>query len=133
MPSPLRGDPTRTITIQNRMVADMTRRFKQVSKNIIELVVKDDAFGLGLVDGLFKTNKKIVVNQQVPFQAWRFQTDAQKARSFRRLLKRQVDTHILTPVGGISGKPWTAPYIESVYKKGAIRAYTDLRAEDLAN
>lgn len=134
MASPLKGDPTRTMTLQNRFVADMTRRFRRVSKNITELVVKDDAFGLGSTDGVFKTNEQEVTeNQQVPFQAWRFQTNAQKVRSYRRWLKKQVDAHILTPVGGISGKPWTAPYIESAYKKGAIRAYTDLRAEDLAN
>jgi SPP1 gp7 family putative phage head morphogenesis protein len=113
----------------------MIRRFKAVSKAITELVVRDDAFGLGPVDGLFRVNEsaqEILKNQQVPFQAWKFQTDAQKVRSYRRWLKKQVDANILTPVGGISGKPWTAPYIESVYRKGAIRAYTDLRSEDLA-
>jgi hypothetical protein len=103
----------------------MVRRFKQLSKDITELVVKDDAFGLG--DSL------AIFNQQVPFQAWRFQTDAQKIKSYRIWLGRQVRAGILAPEGGISGRPWTAPYIESVYRKGAIRAYTDLRSEDLAN
>jgi len=122
---PLRGDPTRTITLQNKFVADMARRFKLLSKHIYELVVKDDAFGLGSTDAIF--------NQQVPFQAWKFQTNAQKVKSYRIWLKQQVDANILTPVGGVSGKPWTAPYIESVYRQGSIRAYTDLRSEELAN
>ena len=125
MARPLKGDPTRTITLQNRFVADMTRRFKKLSKSINELVVKDDAFGLGDSNAIF--------NQQVPFQAWRFQTDGQKVRSYRRWLKKQIDAGILTPVGGIDDRPWTAPYIQSSYQKGSIRAYTDLRAEELAN
>ena len=126
MPNQLKKDPTRTTTLQRRFMADMTRRFKKLSKNIQELVVDDDAFGLD--------NTGIIqLNQQIPNQAWRFQSDAQKIRSYRRWLKNQVDALILTPIGGLQDKPWTAPYIESAYKKGAIRAYTDLRAEDLAN
>ncbi len=122
----LKRDPTRTTTLQRRFMADMTRRFKKLSKNIQELIVDDDA--LGLLNTGIQT-----INQQVPNQAWRFQSDPQKVKSYRRWLKQQVDALILTPVGGIQDKPWTAPYIESAYKKGAIRAYTDLRAEDLAN
>ncbi len=125
MPNQLKKDPTRTTTLQRRFMADMTRRFKKLSRNIQELVVDDDAFGL-------ENTGVIRLNQQVPNQAWRFQSDAQKVKSYRRWLKNQVDALILTPVGGLQDKPWTAPYIESAYKKGAIRAYTDLRAEELA-
>ncbi len=131
MASPLRGDPTRTTTLQNRFVADMTRRFKKLSKAINELVVKDDAFGLGDSNAIFQNT--ITKNQQVPFQAWRAQTNAQKVKSYRRWLKQQIDAGILTTVGGIDDRPWTAPYIQSAYRKGSIRAYTDLRAEELAN
>lgn len=125
MPNQLKKDPTRTTTLQRRFMADMTRRFKKLSKNIQELVVDDDAFGLD--------NTGIIqLNQQIPNQAWRFQSDAQKIRSYRRWLKNQVDALILTPIGGLQDKPWTAPYIESAYKKGALRAYTDVHSEDLA-
>jgi SPP1 gp7 family putative phage head morphogenesis protein len=126
MPNQLKTDPTRTTTLQKQFMADMRRRFKWLSKNIQELVVDDDAFGLGELS-------IVSLNQQVPFQAWRFNTDAQKVQSYRKWLTQQVNAGILNPVGGISGKPWTAPYIESAYKKGAIRAYTDLRVEDLVN
>ena len=106
-------------------MVDMTRRFKKLSKAIVELVVDDDAFGL-IKGELFTFNK------QVPKQAWRFQNDATKLRSYRMWLKQQVDAYILSPVGGgVGGKPWTAPYIESAYKKGSLRAYTDLRAEKM--
>jgi SPP1 gp7 family putative phage head morphogenesis protein len=122
----LKKDPTRTTTIQRRFMADMQRRFKRLSQNIQELVVEDDAFGLDN-DGIQ------ILNQQVSNQAWRFQTDSQKVKSYRKWLKQQIDALVLTVEPGFSGKPWLAPYIESAYKKGAIRAYTDLRSEDLAN
>lgn len=125
MPNQLRIDPTRTTTLQKRFIADMTRRFRKLSKNIKELVVDDDAFGL-------EPNRIIQLNQQVPNQVWQFRTDAGKVKSYRKWLKQQVDALILTPIGGIDDKPWTAPYIESAYKKGSIRAFTDLRAEELA-
>jgi len=121
MPNQLKRDPTRTTLLRRKFMADMTRRFKKLSKAIKVLVVDVDCFGL----------EKLVVLQVR--QAWRFQSSAQKVKAFRQWLQQQVNAGILTPVGGISGKPWTAPYIESAYKKGTLRAYTDLRAEELAN
>jgi len=124
MANQLRIDPTRTTLLRRQFIADMTRRFKKISKALTELIVDDDAFGLN-------TKVNLVVFQQVEAQAWRFQTNPQKVKSYRKWLKQQIDAEILTPIGG-TGKPWTAPYIESAYQKGAIRAYTDLRAEELS-
>lgn len=126
MPNQLKKDPTRTTTLQKQFMADMRRRFKELSKNIQELVVDDDAFGLDV-------STVQTFNQQVPFQVWRFRSDSQKVQAYHAWLTQQVNTGILTPVGGVSGQPWTAPYIESAYKKGAIRAYTDLRKKELAS
>jgi len=125
MPNPLKIDPTRTTLLRKKFVADMTRRFKKISKAIQELVVEDDAFGL-------VKSKPLILSQQVEKQAWRFNTNPQKVKLYRKWLQQQVDVEILTPVGGIEGKPWTAPYIESAYRKGALRAYTDVHAETLA-
>ena len=125
MANQLRIDPTRTTLLRRQFIADMVRRFKKISKALTELIVDDDAFGLN-------TKINLVAFQQVEIQAWRFQTNTQKVASYRKWLKLQIDAEILTPIGGLSGKPWTAPYIESAYQKGAIRSYTDLRAEDLA-
>ena len=126
MANQLKIDPTRTTMLRRRFVADMTRRFKELSKAIRELVIDDDAFGLA-------PGNSFLTLQQVPKQAWRFNTNAQKVKEYRKWLTQQVNAGILKPVGGgISGKPWTAPYIESAYKKGAIRAYTDLRKDELA-
>lgn len=125
MPNQLRRDPTRTTVLRRQMVADMTRRFKIVNKNVRELIVNDDAFGL-------KPFTPFQFNQQVEFQAWRFQTNPQKVRSFRRWLQTQIDNNILTAVGGVDARPWTAPYIESAYRKGLIKAYRDVHSEALA-
>ncbi len=128
MPNQLRLDPTRTTLLRRKFMADMTRRFKKLSKAIQILVVEEDAFGLIL-------SRPMVLQKpptgNVPAQIWRFRTNAQKVKSYRRWLQQQVNAGILTPVGGISGEPWTAPYIESAYKKGGLRAYTDLRAAEL--
>jgi len=123
MPNQLRIDPTRTTLLRRQFVADMTRRFKKLSRAIQTLIVDDDALGLGDPTPLLILQER---------QIWRFKTNAQKVAAYRKWLKQQVDAGILTPVGGISGKPWTAPYIESAYKKAVLRAYTDLRATELA-
>jgi len=126
MANQLRKDPTRTGLLQRQFIADMKRRFKSLSKAIQELVVDDDAFGL-------IENPLISFNQQVARQAWRFNTDAGKVTAYRKWLEQQVNAGILTPIGGVSNKPWTAKYIESSYRKGSLRAYTDLRAGTLAS
>lgn len=130
MPNQARRDPTRTTVLRRNFMADMTRRFKKISKAIEELVVNDDAFGLEESTQLILSQQ--TTNQQVERQVWRFQTDAQKVKSYRRWLKRQINAEILTVEPGFGGRPWTAPYIESAYRKGALRAFTDLRAEQLA-
>ena len=116
----LKKDPTRTGMLRRKFVADMQRRFRLLSKAIQTLVVDEDAFGL--------EGPTILQERQI----WRFRNDSQKVKDYRVWLQQQVDGHILTPVGGLADKPWTAPFIESAYKKGGLRAYTDLRAEDLA-
>ncbi len=136
MANQLKIDPTRTTMLRKKFVADMTRRFRQLSRDIQELVVDDDAFGLAPGDSFLFLKSQLdvstLVNQQVAKQAWRFRTNSQKVKEYRNWLKQRVKLGILKPVGGLPGQPWTATYIESAYKKGAIRAYTDLRVDELA-
>ncbi len=123
-------DPTRTILLRRQFVADMVRRFKIVSKNIQELIVDDDALGLITKEPI---NFNIATNQQVEKQAWRFQTNTQKIKSYRKWLQQQFDAEVLTSVSGISDKPWLSTYIESSYKKGVTRSYTEFNASELAS
>jgi len=123
MLNPLRRDPTKTTMIRNSFIADVYRRFNSIKTVIWEFVVTDDAFGLN-------TAKPIQL-QQVPKQAYRFLTDANKVKAYRKWLQQQIDAKILS-VDSVTGKPWMAMYVESAYKKGLLHAYTDIHKEALA-
>ncbi len=129
MPNTLQLDPTRTTLLRRQMIADMERRFKRISKAVYELIMVEDAFGFKKA-ALFETLNQFITN--VPYQAWAFRTSAQKVQAFRAWLQQQINAHVLTPIGGISGKPWMAKYIESAYRKGMTRAYTEVHKADLA-
>jgi len=105
-------------------MADMKRRFTAVSKAIQELIVGDDALGLDI-------SKPLTFMQQVPKQAWRFKSDANKVKAYRKWLQQQIDAKILS-IDALSGKPWSAVYAESAYRKGMMRAYTQVHKEALA-
>ena len=124
MRNPLKRDPSRTTLLRKKYMADMKRRFSAVSRAIEELIVKDDALGL-------ITSEPLTFQQQVPRQAWRFKSDANKVKSYRKWLQQQIDAKILT-VDAVSGKPWTATYAESAYRKGMTRAYTQIHSTELA-
>ncbi len=114
--NPLRVDPTRTLGLRNAFAIDMRKRFNIIKKEVTQLIVVDDAFGLE--PGV----ERLSLN--VERQAWRFQTDSQKVVSFRRWLQEQVDAGIL--VTDPSGKPWFSKYVESAYKQGILRGYRDV-------
>ena len=118
----LRRDPSRTTMLRRRFIADINRRFKRVSKAVWEFVVVDDAFGL-------EDKSTFVVMRER--QAFRFSTDAQKIGAYHKWLQQQIDADILT-VDSVTAKPWTSTYIESAYKKGMARAYTDVHSIELA-
>ena len=123
----LKRDPTRTTMLRKQFIADVTRRFKALGRAITELVDENDAFGL-------RERPKIKFHAEIPGgkRQYQFLTDAKKVDAYQAWLKQQVDAKILSPVGGIAGKPWTAKYIDSAYMKGGLRAYTDTHAEALA-
>ncbi len=124
MPNQIKIDPSRTTTLRKRFMDDMKRRFRSVEKANTKLIIEDDAFGL---------NTSEPMNFNAERQVWRFRTNPQKVKAYRKWLQEQIDAKILTPIGGISDKPWTAEYVESAYRKGYTRAYTDIFAEELAS
>ena len=124
----LRLDPTRTTLIRRQFISDMVRRFKALNRKIYTLIVTDDVFGLTTPDSPMRFNS--VTNNQ--FQEWRFNNDAQKIFQYRKWLNEQVQSGILTTVGGISDRPWTAKYIESAYQRGQVNAYLQMRKKDIA-
>lgn len=112
--SPRKIDPSRTATLRRSFAAEMSKKFNAVRREIRELVVTEDAFGLSDPGHL------LFARNQAP-QTWAFRSDPAKVEAFRRWLKDQVDQKIL--ISDNQGKPWLAPYIESAYKKGVMRAY----------
>ena len=124
MPNPLKFDPSHTTMLRKKYMADMKRRFAKISRAIQELIVEDDALGL-------ITSKPLTFQQQVSKQAWRFKSDANKLKEYRRWLQQQIDAKILT-VHAVSGQPWTATYAESAYRKGMMKAYTQVHKQALA-
>lgn len=112
MGNPLRMDPTRTGAERRAFLAAISRRFDELRRDLWVHLAEDG--GLGPVGN-----------------AYSYPTADAKLKAFRRYLTRRADERILNPVGGQPGKPWTAPFIESAYRKGLVRAYTDTRKTKL--
>lgn len=115
---PLKADPSRTGMEVRRFEKEILRRTSAIEKALWELIYKEDAFGL-------KPENR--VNSIVANTRFAFDTNPRKIKAFRKWLQEQIDAGLLTVVGGEEGKPWTAPYVESAWKKGVTRAYIDTR------
>lgn len=123
MPNPLRLDPSRTTTLRRSFIADLAREFALVERAISQAVVTDDVFGLNPSENPLRLNM-----QRGEF---RFLSDPNKLQAFMEWLQAEFEKGVLRPVGGIDGKPWTAKYIESAYKKAAVRSYSEINREAL--
>ena len=60
----LRYDPTRTTTIRNKFVADVTRRFQQIARDIRVSIVDNDCFGLNRRLGIACEKVTTILNKQ---------------------------------------------------------------------
>jgi SPP1 gp7 family putative phage head morphogenesis protein len=120
--SRLRMDPTRTGGVRRRFLSDLNRRLAKLAADIRKLIVEEDAFGL------VPRTRVVSLAQQFAFA-----TDANKLRAFHQWLQTQVDAGFLTVSGkGKPGQPWTYEYVDSAYRQGMLRAYTDTHKAALA-
>lgn len=110
---PNKYDPTKTRELRRRFEASVQRRLRAIIRAITEAVVVEDVFGLAPAP---------VLNSR-----YAFLSDADKIPAFRTWLDSQTQAQLLEQVGGVQGVPWTAPYIDSAYKRGAMNAYTAAR------
>ena len=117
-----RTDPSKTATLRAGAVAETKRRFKRLRREVLKLIVKQDALGL-------KVGKATGVLKLLGNTIWAARTNPDKVKEFRAWLQEMVDTGILETTG--SGDPWTNKYIESAYRKGLVRSYVDTRRADL--
>lgn len=127
----LRHDPTRTTMLRKQFQAEIKRRVRELKLAVKDFLVIKDALALKPLPGpRFEkprfiptgTTREIPLSNVSPRQ-YEFKTDPQKLLAFRLWLVDQIDAKMLRAVGGQPGKPWTAKYIESAYKKGLINAY----------
>lgn len=113
-------DPTRTTVLRNTFAADMARRFKELITVITKTVVERDAFGLS-------TNQMI---SPLP-NAFDFPLSVDKVEAFMEWLQQQIDAGILEvgsfPTGNVSRYAWTNKYILDSYKRGLLRARSELK------
>lgn len=111
-----RTDPSRTTTLRYKFAADLVRRFNAIIKEIMQLVERDNAFGL-------QTNAE---------GRFAFTSDVQKTDSFMKWLRQMQREKILEISEGadmqtIVDKAWTNKYIQSAYQKGIANAGGQLR------
>lgn len=116
-------DPTRTKTLRDRFVADMTRRFRRIQKLIRESVVTNDCFGL---------REQPTVLAAIPPREFEFLRDDEKLVEFMKWLNEQVRENVFEIVtydrlGETITGLWTNLYIDSAYKQGIRRARQEMR------
>ena len=122
-----RYDPTRTLTLRNRFVSDMNRRFREVRGEIRRAVVDQDVFGLRNGDSPGENGWGVLTNVQR--RAFDFPRSQDKVGAFMNWLEDLGDQRILQisagtrqQIGEAVDQAWTNIYIEDTYKRGVQRA-----------
>ena len=122
-------DPTRTTSLRNKFARDMDKRFNELIRVIRNAIVDQDCFGL-----------RGITTQQMNepgYRAFAFPRSRDKIEAFMRWLKEQVERGVLTvaqirQIGEAMEKEWTDIYIYDSYKRGVMRARTEMLAIGMA-
>jgi SPP1 gp7 family putative phage head morphogenesis protein len=114
-------DPTRTLTLRERLVSVLNRKFRALKGLINESVITNDCFGLN-----------ITVNEAVRPGEFAFLTDPEKTQQFMDWFREQVDLGVLElrstqQIGSAVNAFWLNAYIDTAYKKGMQRARSELK------
>jgi SPP1 gp7 family putative phage head morphogenesis protein len=113
-------DPTRTTTLRNLFVSAMDKRFNALCVAIANMIVTEDCFGL---------EPSPLAGNKAQFA---FPRSAEKVQAFMEWLQKQVDKGLLSVsefqrVGDSIDKAWQNLYIIDSYKRGVIRARSELQ------
>lgn len=117
-------DPTRTTTLRNAFARAMKKRFRALTGVVQEAVVTQDVFGLGI---------QVNVELRPPgYHAFDFPRLSQKVDAFMQWLRLQEDKGLLeignfTRLGGAIEDSWMNVYLLDSYKRGVIRARSELK------
>jgi SPP1 gp7 family putative phage head morphogenesis protein len=114
-------DPTHTLALRNRFIADLARRFKALKRDIITTIVDRDALGL-------KKDRPRIMEAARELE-FNFPTSVQKIDAFMKWLREQQERGILEiierPRSILSppqAEPWANLYLRSAYEKGVVSA-----------
>lgn len=124
-------DPTRTTTLRREFMAEFQRRFNLLARQIYDLVVTEDAFGL-------KRSPTPEWAKEIPAgealyqnERWKFQTSFQKTGAFGNWLKaKYAETILQENMQAVEDKYWKA-YLMDGFKKGAGKSYADVMKKGL--
>jgi len=123
-------DPTRTTTLRNAFARAMDRRFDELIKVIRVAVVDQDCFGT--------RQRTLTTQQMVPpgWHAFNYPRSAERIEAFMRWLQTLVERGILTvyqyqQIGAAIENAWTNMYVADSYKRGILRARTEMIAAGL--
>lgn len=108
----LKYDPSRTTMIVRKYIAEMRARFRVFTKAVVDLVAREDAFGL---------KHMVVMTRWMPL------SNDKKLEEFREWLATQEPT-----ITGTPDNIWMGKYIEEAYRKGATRTFDEVRHPELA-
>jgi hypothetical protein len=114
----LRRDPQRSISQRRAFAVKLRRQFALLKGRLMLLVLKEDAFGLALPD-----NRAPAVNARFAFA-----TSEVKLASFRRWLATQFQDTVTGP----SEEALWERYVTDGYRRGAGRAFDDVRRRERA-
>lgn len=136
-------DPSQTTMLREAFVRAMRMRFNKLRKLIYEVIVDDDVFGMSdNVTGFSamerdnqqreNRSKGIYINKKPGPGAFRFTRSGDKVAAFMKWLQEQVQDDILqvtqiAQVGSAVDAAWTNIYIQDSYKRGIMRARTQLK------
>jgi SPP1 gp7 family putative phage head morphogenesis protein len=114
---PGKVDPSRTFTLRKKLVSEFGRRFRLLASKVFDLVYKEDVFGLKE-----KRRDRLTFNER-----WKFNTTSEQVKLFEEWLKKEVSLDILPLEKAVLEEAYWYAYIEEGYRKGAGRAFTELK------
>lgn len=117
-------DPTRTLTLRNAWVRAMNKRFMDLIRVIRKAIVEDDCFGL--------LPETYVELSSPGREAFNFPRTADKLKGFMDWLNGEISKGILETsqfqrIGSSVEPAWTNLYIQDSYKRGVLRARSELK------
>lgn len=110
--NPLRVDPSRTTTIRRRFLAELERRFQLIRQQVLQRVVRENAFGIANAVG-----------------QWRFLTSAKALAQFQAWLEHLAENQLLGQLDSHSEAEYWRKYVEDGWRQGAGRAYDDAKRQ----